>query len=142
MWLILNFFFLSALYALIGAHLVAVIQILVYAGAIMVLFVFVILLLNLDPRELGDEGSMPRSSFVLFLSVVTFTLLAMRVAHPHLLKPLEELPDAAQFGTVEALSIDLLRNHYFVFEVAGILLLLAIIAVGLLAYRRPRELKS
>ena len=65
MWLILNFFLTAGLYVLLGSHFTAVIQVLVYAGAIMVLFVFVILLLNLDPRELGMEASVPWSSLVL-----------------------------------------------------------------------------
>ncbi len=51
--LILDFFFFAGLYALLSAHFLAVTQVLVYAGAIMVLFVFIIMLLNLSDRELG-----------------------------------------------------------------------------------------
>ena len=57
--LVICFFFLAADYALLGAHFVAVIQILVYAGAIMVLFIFVIMLLNLrhgDHLTFNDIG--------------------------------------------------------------------------------------
>src|SRR5207248_1866037 len=48
------FFFLSGIYVLLAAHLIAILQILVYAGAVMVLFVFVIMLLNLKEEELGE----------------------------------------------------------------------------------------
>ena len=57
--LVASFFCLASMYAMLGAHFVAVIQILVYAGAIMVLFIFVIMLLNLrdgQPTPLGDIG--------------------------------------------------------------------------------------
>src|SRR3990167_2955543 len=54
--LIVSFFAVAALYAMLDAHFLAVIQILVYAGAIMVLFIFVIMLLNLQPDELKEYG--------------------------------------------------------------------------------------
>src|SRR5437868_13948849 len=49
------FFFLSGIYVLLAAHLIAILQVLVYAGAVMVLFVFVIMLLNLKEEELGEQ---------------------------------------------------------------------------------------
>ena len=52
--LIVSFFFLAGIYALLGAHLLAGLQIIVYAGAIMVLFTFVIMLLNLSEDEMGE----------------------------------------------------------------------------------------
>src|SRR3954465_1021500 len=53
--LVAAFFFLAGLYVLLAAHLIAILQIMVYAGAVMVLFVFVIMLLNLKEEELGHE---------------------------------------------------------------------------------------
>lgn len=138
MWLILNFFLTAGLYVLLGAHFVAVIQVLVYAGAIMVLFVFVILLLNLDPRELGEEQKMSWGSLVLFVGFLTFLLLALRVATPELLKPLPPLVEKSTFGSVEDISRKLLTEYVWGFELAGVILLLALIGVGLLAYRKPR----
>ncbi len=135
MWLILNFFLTAGLYVLIGAHFVAVIQVLVYAGAIMVLFVFVILLLNLDPKELGDESAISKTSVALFLAFLTFILLSLRVATPGLLEKFKPLPVDTTFGTVDGLAQKLLTRYSFSFEVAGIILLLAIIGVGMLAYR-------
>src|SRR5919201_4504606 len=49
------FFFLSGIYVLLSAHLIAILQVMVYAGAVMVLFVFVIMLLNLKEAELGEK---------------------------------------------------------------------------------------
>jgi len=139
MWLILNFFLTAGLYVLIGAHFVAVIQILVYAGAIMVLFVFVIFLLNLDAKELGEELNITWSTMVLFLGFLTFVMLSIHIATPELLKRLPALPAGSEFGTIESISMTILRDYIWGFELAGIILLLAIIGVGLLAYRKPRS---
>src|SRR5438270_8266042 len=53
--LVASFFFLAGIYVLLSAHLIAVLQVMVYAGAVMVLFVFVIMLLNLKDEELGER---------------------------------------------------------------------------------------
>src|SRR6266568_953086 len=55
MSLVACFFFLAGVYLLLSAHLIAILQVMVYAGAVMVLFVFVIMLLNLREEELGRE---------------------------------------------------------------------------------------
>src|SRR5947199_8702314 len=55
MSLVAAFFFLAGIYVLLAAHLIAILQVMVYAGAVMVLFVFVIMLLNLKEEELGHE---------------------------------------------------------------------------------------
>lgn len=141
MWLILNFFVTAALYAMMGSHFVAVIQVLVYAGAILVLFVFVILLLNLDPRELGSEGKLPWGSMVLFVAFLSFFLLCLHIATPKLLEPLAIQSSDRAFGTIESLSAALLSRYVFGFEAAGIILLLAILGVGLLAYRKRSVVK-
>src|ERR671922_1554004 len=54
MSLVACFFFLAGIYVLLSAHLIAILQVIVYAGAVMVLFVFVIMLLNLKEEELGE----------------------------------------------------------------------------------------
>jgi NADH-quinone oxidoreductase subunit J len=54
LWLILDFFFFAGIYGLLSAHFMAILQILVYGGAIMVLFMFIIMLLNLRDEELGE----------------------------------------------------------------------------------------
>jgi len=136
MWLILNFFLTAALYVLLGSHFTAVIQVLVYAGAIMVLFVFVILLLNLDPRELGTETSLSWSSIVLVLGLLSFVMIGFQIATPSLLINLPEIPAGSHFGSIESLSRELLQKYYWGFELSGVILLLAILGVGMLAHRK------
>ncbi|MBN8555115.1 MAG: NADH-quinone oxidoreductase subunit J [Deltaproteobacteria bacterium] len=139
MWLILNFFLTAGLYILLGSNFVSIIQVLVYAGAIMVLFVFVILLLNLDPREFGSEAGLPWTSLVMFIGFLTFIVLSLHVATPELMKKLPEIKEtgAGVFGSIESISMVLLKNYVWGFEIAGVILLLALIGVGLLAYRKP-----
>lgn len=139
MWLILNFFLTAGLYVLLGSNFVGVIQVLVYAGAIMVLFVFVVLLLNLDPRELGNEAGLSWASLILFMGCLTFVMLALHLATPEIMQPLPELQKASGFGSVEAISRELLTKYVWGFELAGAILLLAVVGVGLLAYRKPRN---
>jgi NADH-quinone oxidoreductase subunit J len=138
MWLILNFFLTAGLYVLLGSNFVGIIQILVYAGAIMVLFVFVVLLLNLDPRELGTEAGLSWASLVLFMGCITFIMFALHLATPEMMKTLPPL-NASNFGSVESISRELLTNYVWGFELAGGILLLAVVGVGLLAYRKPRN---
>jgi NADH-quinone oxidoreductase subunit J len=136
MWLILNFFLTAALYVFMGAHFPAVVQILVYAGAIMVLFVFVILLLNLDPHDLETEtSSTPWASIVLILGVVTFLLVGVRLASPQLMQNMPEIAEGSMHGSVESISRELLTRYMWGFELAGVILLVAVLAVGMLAHR-------
>lgn len=145
LWLILNFILTSALYVLLGNEFVAVIQVLVYAGAIVVLFTFVILLLNLNPKELGLTSAMSWSSGVLFVAAIAVVLLCMHIATPSLLETMPEVDQVSDYGTIENFSRVFLERYIWSFEVAGILLLLAIVGVGLLSNRRlghEKEIKD
>jgi len=135
LWLILHFFLTSTLYVFIGADFVAVVQLLVYAGAIVVLITFVILLLNLNPQEISGGESIRWTSTVLFLCSLGAVLFCLHISTPSLL---EKMPaPGSSFGSIEAFSRTMIQNYSWSFEVAGFLLLLALIGVGLLAYRRP-----
>ena len=139
LWLILHFFLTSTLYVFLGADFVAVVQLLVYAGAIVVLFTFVILLLNLNPQEISGGESLRWTSTVLFLCALGAVLFCLHIASPSLL---EKMPAAGpSFGSIEAFSRMMIQNYSWSFEVAGLLLLLAVVGVGLLAYRRPSHRK-
>lgn len=77
--LVASFFSLAALYVLLQAHFVATLQILVYAGAIMVLFIFVIMLLNLREDELSvDRFTISRLS-VIFFAILTAGVLGFKL---------------------------------------------------------------
>lgn len=138
MWLILNFLFTAGLFILLDSHFVATLQVLVYAGAIMVLFVFVILLLNLDPKELSLEAPLGWTTTVLLLGLGTFLLLSFSVITSEGLKPFPALISSNEFGGIELISQKLITDYVWSFEIAGVILLLAIIGVGMLAYRKKK----
>ena len=141
--LIFSFFALAGLYALAQAHFIAVIQVLVYAGAIMVLFIFVIMLLNLSDRELG----VPRGKMVKGLALVTLATLALitwsglrGLAGPEPMAAPAEVPDT--FGTIRAVGTTLFNDWMLPFELTGVLLLVAVIGAVTLSRRGYRRLQQ
>ncbi len=130
--LIISFFFIAGIYVLTLAHTLAVLQILVYAGAIMVLFIFVIMLLNLSKKELGDETkTVAKGVGVIAMLAIGVKMIVVVDAQAELTaKPLP-----ANFGTVGNLGDLLFRDYLVPFELTGILLLVAVIGAVVLAKR-------
>jgi NADH-quinone oxidoreductase subunit J len=132
MSLILAFFGLAGLYVWLQAPVVAVLQILVYAGAIMVLFVFVIMLLNVQKEDLGQSISIKQGILGAFfglglVSVVTTAFLQFPPAvWPDVKKP---------FGLVSDMANLLFFKYVVLFEVSGLLLLAAMVGVIVLNIR-------
>jgi len=136
MYLILNFFCLAILYLLLQAQFIAIIQILVYAGAIMVLFLFVIMLLNLkDEQQLSEKMNVKKIlAFVLTALVFMEIILALSVPYGHGQMTLSS--NSAEMGTVEYVGKVLYTKFLFPFEVTSILLLAAIVGVIVMAKKR------
>jgi len=129
--LIVSFFFIAGLYVLLYAHTMAVLQILVYAGAIMVLFTFVIMLLNLSKKELGDETKTVAKGIGIVATVAIGTKLVVMLESQTLNLTSQPLPKG--FGGVDALADLLFHNYLVPFELTGILLLVAVIGAVVLA---------
>lgn len=131
--LIVSFFFISALYVMLFAHTMAILQILVYAGAIMVLFTFVVMLLNLSKKELGDETKTVAKGLGIVAVVALGTKLVVMLESQTLNIQQQPLPEG--FGGVDALAELLFHNYLVPFELTGILLLVAVIGAVVLAKR-------
>jgi NADH-quinone oxidoreductase subunit J len=131
--LVLAMFAVAALFVLLNAHFMAAIQLLVYAGAVMVLFVFVIMLLNLQEEELRWR----KRNFLHVLSValVIFSFLQIRELLDR--TPSEPLPklDSA-FGTTQAVGKLLFSDYLLPFELTSVLILAAIVGAVVLAKRK------
>ncbi len=140
--LVICFFFMAGLYVLLFAHLMAVLQILVYAGAIMVLFLFVIMLLNLEAGELGGQTtSWPQlvgAGAVAFIGAKAAILVTYSADNlPAGGVPPEAMALAeSDYGTIGRVGQTLFRQHLVPFELAGILLLVAVVGAVVLAKRR------
>ncbi len=136
LYLILNFFTISGLYLLLRAQFIAIIQVLVYMGAIMVLFLFVIMLLNLqDEKKLKEKYTYKKITAVL-LSVFLFCLLGFTLYFGFGTKYTVISENAEQFGKAEYLGSELFSNYSFPFELASFLLLAAIVGAVVLAKKK------
>lgn len=122
-------FAVAAIFALQSAQLMAILQILVYAGAIMVLILFVIMLLNLTPGEIGKAKVNSRKVMGAYLMATTGILLIVRLTE-HLLPKAPMLP--ARFGSIESVGAILYSKYLLPFEMVSILLLAAIIGAVIL----------
>lgn len=134
--LVFAFANLAALYFLLEAYFIGILQILVYAGAIMVLFLFVVMLLNVGPdRARPQWAAMDRWWFGGMVGVVGLTLLALvtRGMGP-LRSSAADIDDG--FGEIAPLATDLFSRYLLPFETAALLLTVALIGTVFLAKRR------
>jgi NADH-quinone oxidoreductase subunit J len=140
MSLILTMFLLAGIYVLLDAHLIAALQIIVYAGAIMVLFLFVIMLLNIQEK---DGRLAVKKMLVQFTGVgivgLLFIIVAKLVTIDNSLVKIGGV--AKDFGTTKAVGRMLFTDFILPFEIASILLLAAIVGAVILAKRRIDDSK-
>jgi NADH-quinone oxidoreductase subunit J len=140
LWLVVTLFALAGLFVLLDAQFIAVLQVLVYAGAILVLFLFVIMLLNIGRATRSDiKGAWGLGVGVLLAGLLMVQLLALRFAGP---PPQLTLPQgamartAAEQGMVAAVARPLLSTYLVPFEITSILLLAALVGSVVLAKRK------
>lgn len=133
---------LGAIYGVIGAHFVAALQVLVYAGAIMVLFVFSIMLLNMNEavREVDPRNAKTWLTGALCLGMLFMLYLGFKHFETFAGKPevgeftLERIKELG--GNLEAISGLLFSKYFFQFELISIVILVAIMAALTLAKRK------
>jgi NADH-quinone oxidoreductase subunit J len=138
LWLVVTLFALAALFVLLDAQFIAVLQLLVYAGAIMVLFLFVIMLLNLGRAGPTDlKGPAGLGVGVLLAGLLLVQLLGLRrgSAPPGLVAG-GMARAAAEQGMVPAVARPLFSTYLVPFEITSVLLLAAIVGAVVLAKRR------
>lgn len=123
---------LAVYFFFLGAHLIGWLQIIVYAGAVMVLFLFVIMLLNLqtDPHENQKPSLRLAAGLGGAVLIVELFLLLTRAPTQESVVSLPE-----NFGTVQALSEKLFTDYLIPFEVTSVLLLVAAVGAVVLAKR-------
>lgn len=135
MSLILTMFLLAGIYVLLDAHLIAALQIIVYAGAIMVLFLFVIMLLNIQEKDgrLAVKKMVLQFSCVGVVGILFITVVNLVTIDEALIKVGGAIQE---FGTTKAVGKILFTDFILPFEIASILLLAAIVGAVILAKRR------
>jgi NADH-quinone oxidoreductase subunit J len=139
LWLVVTLFALAAMYVLLDAQFIAVLQVLVYAGAIMVLFLFVIMLLNLGrPGPTDIKGLVGVGTAALLGGTLLLQLRVLGDAAP---PRAIQLPDGAmatlqQQGMIAAVAGPLFDTYLIPFEITSLLLLAAIVGAVVLAKRK------
>jgi NADH-quinone oxidoreductase subunit J len=133
LWLVVTLFSLAALFVLLDAQFIAVLQVLVYAGAIMVLFLFVIMLLNLGRAGPSDlKGPLGLGVGVFLAGLLLVQLLVLRQTGPAAGGPARA---GLELGMIPSVARPLFTAYLVPFEITSILLLAAIVGAVVLAKR-------
>jgi NADH-quinone oxidoreductase subunit J len=133
LFLVVNLGSIAVFYLMLGAEFLAAAQIIVYAGAIMVLFVFAIMVLIPGKEETGPDPRRTLRLWALPIGAVLFGLIAAWLVLPRATPP---AGTEAGPGGVEAIGRLLFGDYLFAFELTSVLLLAAMVGVLLLARRR------
>jgi NADH-quinone oxidoreductase subunit J len=145
LWLILAFLSTSGLFVLLGAEFVAMLLIIVYVGAVAVLFLFVVMMLDIDFAALKGELAryMPLG---LLIGVVLLMQVAIGVGAWEADARAEAArqavaPDATTVENTRALGLILYDRYFLLFQLAGLILLVAMIGAILLTLRHRKDIK-
>ena len=140
LFLVINLFTVAVLYLVLGAPFLFAVQIIVYAGAIMVLFLFVIMLLGVDREESLVERLRGQRTIAILLGlgVVGEIVFAIRAGLGFATRAPGGFEAANGGGNPQALGRLLFRTYFLPFEVTSILLIIAAVAAMVLARRRVR----
>ena len=129
--LVASFFALAVMYVLLEAPFLAALQVIVYAGAIMVLFLFVIMLLNLS--QMSETPSRPIQQFLGFTGTAAFAIAL--VYYLAKFAVFQTLPPGPFLSDARSIGIALFESYIFPFEMVSILLLAAIVGALVLSGR-------
>jgi NADH-quinone oxidoreductase subunit J len=136
LWLVNTMFCLSALFVMLDAQFVAAVQVLVYAGAIMVVFLFVVMLLNLgqlsDVTDIRGLGAKLTAGFIALVMLAEVFALS-RLKLPRLMGAMTD-----HANVVNPVSAPLFHEFLLPFEVTSVVLLVAVIGAVVLAKRGPK----
>lgn len=142
LFLVLTFFGMAGIWILLNAEFLALILVLVYVGAVMTLFLFVVMMLNVDlePRRESFVRYLPFAALIV-LVIVGLSILVLGPERFGLLRVPMPAPFPADYSNTAALGSVLYTEYAYPFEVAGALLLAAIIAAITLSHRKPKNRK-
>jgi NADH-quinone oxidoreductase subunit J len=134
LYLVVTFFFISGLYIMMNAQFLAIVNIIVYAGAIMVLFLFVLMLLNLN------KDAEPKTPTIIWIistvaGGVLFLVLVAALKDIVLVSQKDDFAPISNIGLVENLGNSLFTKFVVPFEISSILFISAMVGAILLAKR-------
>jgi len=136
--LVASFFALAVMYVLLEAPFLAALQVIVYAGAIMVLFLFVIMLLNL--QHMAEPPTRPIQQFLGYTASAAFGIGLIYFLIKYAI--FTKLPDTPFHADARTIGIRLFEAYVFPFEMVSILLLAAIVGALFLSGKSAKEARS
>jgi len=146
LWLILAFFNAAGLMVLVGAEFIAMLLVIVYVGAVAVLFLFVVMMLDIDFAELraGFIRNFPLGILIalVLLAEIVLGMGAMRAGKLELGTPDGTGVAPAGTSNIEAIGALLYGKYLFLFEAAGIILLVAMIGAIVLTHRERSDVRG
>jgi NADH-quinone oxidoreductase subunit J len=145
LWLILAFFAAAGLFVLLGAEFVAMLMLIVYVGAVAVLFLFVVMMLDVDFAQLR-EGMAKLLPIGMLISIVLLVQLgfvfgAWEVSDEAIALRSAVTPPPAEIDNTTALGMLLYTKYVFLFQMAGLVLLVAMIGAIVLTMRKRAWVK-
>ena len=132
--LVLTLFSLAMIYFTLGAEFLGITQIMVYAGAIMVLFLFVIMILRTKPPEADIRRLETRQGIGFLLAAVIFAAITAKIFEPLRAAFTDKVDDA--YGSPQAIGTELFTTYAVPFVVASVLLLVGVVGSVMLAKKR------
>ncbi|MET0248986.1 MAG: NADH-quinone oxidoreductase subunit J [Sphingobium sp.] len=144
LWLILSFFNAAGLMILLGAEFIAMLLVIVYVGAVAVLFLFVVMMLDIDFAELR-AGFVDYLPFGMLIALVLLAEIVLGIgiwsAGPVELAQ-RAAPSIGDVPNIEAIGRLLYTRYIFLFEAAGIILLVAMIGAIVLTHRKRGDTRG
>jgi NADH-quinone oxidoreductase subunit J len=145
LWLILTFFSAAGLFVLLGAEFVAMLLIIVYVGAVMVLFLFVVMMLDVDFAELkqGMADYVPMGAFIgmILLAELGMVVGVWAFAGAAPAARLAVAPAPAEVHNTAALGRLIYENYFLLFQLAGLVLFVAMVGAIVLTMRHRVNIK-
>ncbi len=144
LFLILAFFNAAGLFVLLGAEFIAMILVIVYVGAVAVLFLFVVMMLDINFADLrkGMRRYLPVGSLVGVIMILEFVwLFASWYSGADPSQLAHATPDASKISNTHALGLILYTHYAYIFQISGLILLVAMIGAITLTLRERPEVR-
>ncbi|CAA9514081.1 MAG: NADH-ubiquinone oxidoreductase chain J [uncultured Sphingomonadaceae bacterium] len=144
LWLILSFFNAAGLFVILGAEFIAMLLVIVYVGAVAVLFLFVVMMLDVDFARMraGFARYLPFGALLGVVLVAELVLAMGAWSAGAIALDARAAPTPAAVPNIQALGTVLYTRYLFIFEAAGFVLLVAMIGAIVLTNRQRRDLKK
>lgn len=146
LYLILAFFNSAGLFVMLGAEFVAMILVIVYVGAVAVLFMFVVMMLDIDYSEMrkGFQKYLPIGGLIGGILLVELVLVGLGwgLGDPVVTDPATAIPALTEMTNTEALGSVIYTKYIYLFQMAGMILLVAMIGAIVLTHRKRPGVKK